>query len=105
MGRGLGQLLRAVETAVLEERGALDRGVRRAAYNGEAEGDARRRWVHKVHERAWTVTDEDLAALRAEGLDDDGVFELTLAAAVGAAARRLRLALAAMDAPGQEEDA
>src|SRR5829696_7486093 len=99
MGRRLDAMLRAVETAVLEGRGVLDRSVRRAAYDGEATGEAASRWVRKVRERAHTVTDEDLADLRKAGLDDDGVFELTVAASLGAGARRLRLALAAMNAP------
>jgi alkylhydroperoxidase family enzyme len=104
MGRRLDAMLRAVESAVLEGRGVLDRSVRRAAYDGEATGEAASRWVGKVHHRAHTVTDEDLAELRKAGLDDDAVFELTVAAALGAGARRLRLALAAMNAaPPQRE--
>lgn len=42
------------------------------------------------------VTDADLAALRAEGLEDVQIFELTVAAAVGQASRQLTSALAAL---------
>jgi hypothetical protein len=42
------------------------------------------------------VTDEDWAALRAK-VDEDGQFELVVAAALGAAGERLDAALAALE--------
>ena len=42
------------------------------------------------------VTDADMAALRAEGLDDVQIFELTVAAAVGEASRQLTSGLTAL---------
>jgi hypothetical protein len=53
-------------------------------------------WVDKVAERAWTITDEDLAAVRAAGLDEDAVYEATVAAAVGAALTRMQAGLRAL---------
>ncbi|MCB9560581.1 MAG: hypothetical protein H6709_14250 [Kofleriaceae bacterium] len=67
-------------------------------------------FVAKVRDHAYRITDDDVAALRAAGLDDDHVYELTCAAAAGVAARRLDAARAAMDAhaaapAGDAEDA
>lgn len=45
--------------------------------------------VERIRRDAHRVTDADLAALRAAGLDEDAIFELTVAAAVGVAGRRL----------------
>jgi hypothetical protein len=53
-------------------------------------------WVAQVAERAWSVTDDDVAALRAAGLSEDAIFELTLAAALGAAGARLERGLAVL---------
>ena len=42
-----------------------------------------------VRDRSYRITDTDLAQLSAAGLSDDDIFEVTVAAAVGAALRRL----------------
>lgn len=55
-------------------------------------------YVRKVALRATAVTDGDVAALRAAGYPENAVFELTVAAALGAGLARLergRLVLAA----------
>ena len=52
----------------------------------------------KVAADATTVSDDDVAAVRAAGLDDVRIFELTVAAAVGQASRQLNSALRALDA-------
>jgi alkylhydroperoxidase family enzyme len=46
-------------------------------------------YLEKVHERAYTVTDADVAALKAAGLSEDEIFEQTVAAAVEEGLRRL----------------
>jgi alkylhydroperoxidase family enzyme len=52
--------------------------------------------VSKIHEHAYTITDEDVAAAqRAYG--DDRMFELIVSAALGASRARLNAALAALD--------
>ena len=58
--------------------------------------DDLRPYVEKVARNAYKVTDEDVAALRAAGYSDDAIFELTLAAALGAAQIRLAAGLEAM---------
>src|SRR5438270_14046041 len=50
-------------------------------------------WVDKVARTAWRITDEDVAALRAAGFDEDAIFETTIAAATGAALARYQTAM------------
>lgn len=57
-------------------------------------------YLEKVRAHAYKITDEDIAALRAQGLSEDAIFELTIAAAVGVAQRRLAAAMEAIDAAG-----
>lgn len=61
-----------------------------------------RTYVDKVANHAYRVTDQDVAALQAAGLSDDAIFEITVAAAVGAAMHRLRRGMAALR--GEEPD-
>jgi alkylhydroperoxidase family enzyme len=60
------------------------------------------RYVDTVALHASQVTDGDLAALRRGGSSDDAVFEITVAAALGAALGRLDRGLAALR--GEELD-
>ena len=46
-------------------------------------------YLRKVHERAYTVVDGDVEALKAVGLSEDEIFEQTVAAAIGEGLRRL----------------
>ena len=46
-------------------------------------------YLRKVHERAFTVVDGDVEALKAAGLSEDEIFEQTVAAAIGEGLRRL----------------
>jgi alkylhydroperoxidase family enzyme len=53
-------------------------------------------YVATVRQHAYRVTDAQVEALRASGLSEDEVFELTVAAAVGAGLDRLDAGLRAM---------
>ena len=53
-------------------------------------------YVEKVTRNAYKVTDADVDRLRDAGYSDDAIFELTLAAALGAARARLDAGLRAM---------
>ncbi|MBU3062558.1 hypothetical protein KO481_29285 [Nocardia sp. NEAU-G5] len=53
-------------------------------------------FVDTVARHAYRVTDDQVAGLRAAGRSDDEIFEATVVAAAGAADRRLRAALRAM---------
>jgi len=59
-------------------------------------------YIDKVGRHAYKVTDADVDALRAAGLSDDAIFELTVSAAVGAAVGRLERGLAAMKGQRRE---
>jgi alkylhydroperoxidase family enzyme len=68
--------------------------LRRDAYDGVVEDPVLAHYVAMVREHAYRVTDADISALRAHGLSDDAIFELTVAAALGEAQRRLAAGLA-----------
>ena len=46
-------------------------------------------YLRKVHERAYTVVDADVDALKSEGFSEDEIFEQTVAAAISEGLRRL----------------
>jgi alkylhydroperoxidase family enzyme len=51
-----------------------------------------RDYVAKVAQHAYKVTDEDVEALKQAGYSEDQIYEITAAAAVGAALKRLERA-------------
>ena len=51
--------------------------------------EAMQPYLAKVRERAYSVTDADVDALRDAGLTEDEIFEQTVAAAIRAGLRRL----------------
>ena len=53
-------------------------------------------YLEKVHSRAYTVTDDDVEALRVAGISEDKIFEQTVAAAVAEGLRRLDSGLEAI---------
>jgi hypothetical protein len=59
-------------------------------------------YVDTVARHAYRVTDADVQALQRGGHSDDGLFEITVAAAVGAALHRLDRGMAALR--GEEPD-
>lgn len=88
-----------VAEGVLRGKATLPEALRRAAASREAAGSpAATEWVQKIHDHAYQTTDEDVARLKAAGLDEDAIFELTVAAAVGAASLRMDRALRALEA-------
>ena len=96
-----------VAEAILETPGDLAPGVRRsveeyaAALGGRDVAapdlpDELEPYVEKVARHAYKVVDADIDRLREAGYSEDAIFELTLAAALGAARARLERGLAAM---------
>jgi hypothetical protein len=55
-------------------------------------------WVDKVARQAWKTTPEDVEALKTAGVDEDSIFEVTVAAAVGASIGRYQTAMRAVAA-------
>ncbi|HEX4602147.1 MAG TPA: hypothetical protein VH116_12190 [Gemmatimonadales bacterium] len=92
----------AVRRAVLNRAARL--GGRHDPAGGREVGDdlapALAAYVDKVARHAHQVTDEDVAALQRAGNSDDTLFEVTVAAALGAALGRLERGLAALRGAG-----
>ena len=89
-----------VRRAAIEARGVTDGALRRAVYDAAAQPPPLGPYLDKVRNQAWTITDEDIGALRATGYSEDAILELTIAAAAGAAGRRYDAALLAVDGDG-----
>ncbi|MEA2466735.1 MAG: hypothetical protein QOJ57_861 [Thermoleophilaceae bacterium] len=99
----------AVAAAVLGARGRAPTLARlaamaraEAAANGaphprdDGLGEAASALVEKVARHAYRITGEDIAAAAAEGLSDDELFDLVVAAALGAGLTRRTAGLAAV---------
>lgn len=50
-------------------------------------------YLTKVRDRAYTITDADVDALKDAGLSEDEIFEATVAVAIGEGLRRLDRAI------------
>jgi alkylhydroperoxidase family enzyme len=90
-----------LKDAVLDTPGHTSEGLRRAVLDHAAGGHdgvplGLRNYVGKVTRHAYKVTDADIAGLKQAGYSDDVVFEITVAAAVGAAMHRLQRGMAAL---------
>ena len=88
--------VRHVVAAVLDGEGATAVEDRHAAFAGRADDAAVSHYIGLVRSHPTRVTDADIERLRAAGLDDDAIFELTVAAALGAGMDRLRAGLAVL---------
>ena len=86
----------ALRQRVLAGPGDTSPAERAAASRGVGEGVVGV-YVAKVHHQATDVTEGDVEALRAAGLSDERIFELTVAAATGAGFRRLDAVLALLE--------
>ena len=91
--------VRDLERRVLEQPGALEPWIRRAAARGTGVPPDAAAYVDKVRRHAYLVTDGDVDALRSAGYSEDQIFEITVAAAYGAGAERLRSGLDALGEP------
>jgi alkylhydroperoxidase family enzyme len=86
-----------LEASVLEGPGRTDPALRRAAAQNAGLPPALQAYVDTVHRHAYRMRDQDVEALRAAGYTEDQVYEITVAAALGAAGERLRAALRALE--------
>jgi hypothetical protein len=89
----LGQL----RHAVLDAPATVDAATRRAAYRGELLPGPLGGYVDKLRRYAYRVEDCDFDRLREAGCSDDEIFEVTIAAALGAGDARLIAGLTALD--------
>jgi alkylhydroperoxidase family enzyme len=91
----LADLARATRDAVFDGPGSADASLRRKIGSQDPPPELAA-LAAKVRDHAYRVTDHDVAALRSHYTDDQ-LFELIVAAAVGAAGRRLDRALAVLE--------
>jgi hypothetical protein len=88
--------LSALRRAILEAPAHTDPTTRTAAASGGFLPEPTASYVAKVRDQSYRITDRDMNALRTAGVSEDAIFELTVAAAVGAALRRLDAGMRAM---------
>jgi hypothetical protein len=83
---------------VLEGDGKASRRERRSAFDNSGLVEPMRMLISKVAERAYIVTDEDIAGAQASGHSEDQIFEMVICAAIGQGTRQYKAALSALDA-------
>jgi hypothetical protein len=89
---------KALVARILEGDGRASHAQCRSAFNNAGLPELLNRSIEKVAKRADTVTDEDIAAVKASGLSEDQIFEIVVCAALGQATRNYETALAALGA-------
>jgi alkylhydroperoxidase family enzyme len=80
-------LVEQLRESVLHGPAVTDAATRTAAANGGSLPEPAASYAANVRDQSYRVTDADIAALTAAGHSEDVIFELTVAAAVGAAMR------------------
>jgi hypothetical protein len=96
------ELLERLRAAALESPGELPAEVRRAAAERGEVPEPFSRYAGMIHDHAYRITDRVVDELRAAGASEDAIFEVSVAAAYGAARRRLDAGLAALAAAVEE---
>jgi alkylhydroperoxidase family enzyme len=86
-----------VREAILETPGETDAALRRAIAAGETAEPPLGPYLEQVARHAYRIGDADVERLRDAGYSDAAIFELTLAAALGAAELRLAAGLQALE--------
>jgi hypothetical protein len=81
---------------VFEGPGQVDPALRQSAATGEALSGPWSSYTDKVRNEPWTVADSDIDDLRSAGHSEDEIFEMTVAAALGASLRMLDAGLKAL---------
>jgi hypothetical protein len=92
----IAQLHRELVVRVLDGNGKATTELRRAAFENAGLNEPIRTLIEKVADRAYQITDADVAAVRAAGLSEDQIFEIVICAAIGHASRQYSGALAAL---------
>lgn len=64
-----------------------------AAFSGKDVPEDWAKYVSKVRDQSYKVIDEDIGDLKAKGYSEDAIFEVTIAASLGAAWERLEAGL------------
>jgi hypothetical protein len=82
---------------VLDAPARADAALRRAAYRGDGLAEPLSTYVAKLRRHAYRVQDHDIERVLGAGYSEDQIFEVTIAAALGAGDARLRAGLAALN--------
>ncbi|HEY1920988.1 MAG TPA: hypothetical protein VGH27_35910 [Streptosporangiaceae bacterium] len=90
------QLVADLRTAVFESPGKVDAALRQSAASGDGLSEPWRSYTLKVRDEASAATDADIEDLKAAGRTEDEIFEMTVAAAVGASLQTLNAGLRAL---------
>jgi hypothetical protein len=93
--------LDALRDAILDGPGVLPADVRRSAAADEGVPEPFAAYVDLIHRQAYRITDATVTGLGEAGADDDAIFEISVAAAYGAARARLDAGLAALRAASE----
>jgi hypothetical protein len=91
------ELVAALRSAVFDAEGEVDPALRRAAGSGRTVPEIWAAYVGKVRDASYRITDHDVSALKDAGCSEEQIFEMTVAAATGAALQRLDLGLRSMN--------
>ena len=97
------QARNALRNRILEGDGKASLSERRAAFNNSDLVEPLGALADKVARHAYKITDEDITAARASGLNEDQIFEIVVCAAVGQATRQYDTAVAALEAATGKE--
>ncbi len=90
--------VREICGAALEAPGQTEPGARLSAFDGGGTSHVAEGFLEKVRTRSFQITATDICTLRDGGISEDAIFELTVAAALGAATARFKARLAAVEA-------
>lgn len=93
--------LQALLAAVRGLPGKLDVKARSDLLAGRFASGALGAFAVKVAENSISIRDEHVAALVSGGTDEEAIFETVIATAVGAGMKRLKAALALLEADGK----
>jgi hypothetical protein len=85
-----------LERAALLSPGETNVETRAAAFDGGVLSTPLAEYVDKVRRHSYKVTESDIGRLVAAGFSEDAVFEVTVAAALGAASERLHAGMTAL---------
>ena len=92
------ELVTKTTHSILESPGVIDPKLRWAAFHNRLDElpATLMGYVEKVRRHAYKVTDADVDMLKQNGWSEDAIFEITAAAAAGAAIMRLERGLIAL---------
>ena len=93
----------ALLARVLDGDGYAPHAQRRAAFENSGVPEPARQLIDKVVAHEYTITEDDVAAAKAGGLNEDQIFEIVVCAAIGQATRQYDTALAALEAASEKE--